>query len=155
MTTLKIRKATLEDLPELNRVLRSSKGHWGYTEEYLNEFMEKLRVTENRIRNYHNFCVYVDDQYVGFYAFRKIDEHKDELDFFFLDSPYIGKGFGRLMWDSCLDTATKLGIKDFVLNAEPNSEAFYLKLGCKKIDSKASVLSSETRQIPILFYSIE
>ena len=155
MTSLKIRKAQLEDLPELNRVLRASKGHWGYSQAYLDEFMEKLGVTENCIANYQIFCVNVDDQFVGFYGFRKNEDDKDELDFFFLDPRYIGKGIGLLMWDSCLDTAKTLGIKDFVLNSEPNAETFYLKLGCKKIGYKKSVVSWETRSIPIMSYSLE
>ena len=154
MLSLHVENAKQTNLVDLNKIMRRSKGFWGYSESYLDEFMQRLPVTENCIKNYDMYCVYIDGILGAFYGFKKNDEDQDELDFFFLDAPYIGKGLGRELWKFSLISAKELKIKTFVIASEPHAEKFYLKMGCKKIGVRPPPIVSMP-DIPLLIYSIE
>jgi hypothetical protein len=45
-----MRNAKLDDLDEMNHLLRLSKAYWGYSEEFINEFMAKFSVTTEHLQ---------------------------------------------------------------------------------------------------------
>ena len=108
-----IRRACLEDMNDLNRIMRVSKGYWGYDEIFLDKFMAVHGVTEICIRDIHIYCVYINTVLGAFFGFKLDEEGQHELDLFFLDTPFIGKGLGRQLWKTALNTAEEISISEF------------------------------------------
>ncbi len=78
---------------------------------------------------------------IGFYSF-SVGRKKSELDNFFIDPGYIGKGFGQKMWLIMVEDFKAHGISKFILWSDPGAEAFYKKMGCVKIGVKKSPMMS-------------
>ncbi len=137
---LKILDATVDDLEKINDLLRQSKSHWPAYEKSIDAFMDRFRltpayITKNTINLFHS-----EGELAGFFSFIVNDESNDELDYFFLHPRFIGNGFGRELWKICCQFALQKEIKEFYILSNPFAEGFYLKMGCKKVGSRNSVI---------------
>ncbi|MGE7691301.1 GNAT family N-acetyltransferase [Lysinibacillus sp. NPDC097214] len=141
-----IRSAKVQDCHLLSNLAYQSKAYWGYTEDFLQQCKDDWTVTKESIEENPVFVMESVNKIVAFYSFT-INEIK--LDALFIDPDYIGKGFGRMIWDHLLNTAKELGISEFTLDSEPNAEGFYLKMGAKKIGSTPSTLFPD-RHLPLM-----
>jgi N-acetylglutamate synthase-like GNAT family acetyltransferase len=148
--------ATIEDLPSLNNLMRSSKetvGKTRYTEEYLDKFMSLLSVTPDVLKVSKVKKLFVEEKLAGFYSFYINDENQLELDNFFLDPAFLYKGYGKTLWSHCLDTAKEYEGRDhFILWSSLEAESFYSKRGCVKIGEKPSPADEKLIQ-PMLRYN--
>ena len=105
-------------------------------------------ITEELIALGTVFILFEDDNIIGFYSFVKDAKQVAWLEHFFIHPNFIGKLYGKKMWDLCLVTANELGLKDFLIWADKHAEGFYLRQGCIKIDEKLSTV------VPGLFHPI-
>lgn len=149
-----IRKAVPEDLKLLNDLMFASKGYWGYDNDFMKKFMAAFSLTESHIDSDHTFVAINDSDIIGFYNFSYGVNANLELENFFLHPDYIGKGNGKILWEHCIKTAASYGAKEFTIWIDPNTEEFYLKMGCLKIGERKSPMLPD-RYPPILRYSIE
>ncbi|MGE7949018.1 GNAT family N-acetyltransferase [Lysinibacillus sp. NPDC093688] len=141
-----IRSAKVQDCHLLSNLAYQSKAYWGYVEDFLQQCKDDLTITKEYIVENPVFVMESDNKIVAFYSFT-INEMK--LDALFIDPDYIGKGFGRIIWDHLLNKAKELGISEFTLDSEPNAEGFYLKMGAKKIGSTQSTVFHD-RHLPLM-----
>jgi GNAT superfamily N-acetyltransferase len=129
--------------------MRRSLTHWGHDVDYIDKFMDKLAVTDDYIKNQSVYLMHYHDQLCGFFSFK----NKEELDSLFLLPEFIGKGLGRLAWNTLCEYAKQQNFPDFFIYSQPGSEGFYLKMGCEKIGEKKSFIKAGM-MIPILEYRI-
>jgi|SRR5579872_2194283 len=148
-----IKDATTKDLNKINEIMRISKAHWGYDEQFMDIFMNKLGINSEYMKNHSIKLLYVDNQVAGFYNFGINSDNVFELDNFFLHPDYIGLGLGKKLWDACCQTAKEQGKSEFILWSDPNVENFYLKMGCEKIGVRESPMMPN-RYPPVLRYKI-
>lgn len=147
------KSATLDQMNEINDLLRTSKAYWGYDDKFLDLFIQKIGITEDHLKNDHtNRAVYVDGSLAGFFNFVYKNNFL-ELDNFFLYPKYIGKGLGRFMWKACCQMAKELGAKEFVIWSDPDAESFYLKMGCERIGVRQSPVAPD-RYPPLLKFTL-
>ncbi|ULL16187.1 N-acetyltransferase [Paenibacillus sp. H1-7] len=114
---------------------------------------EHLVVTEQQVKE---DAVYViEDRGVirGFYYFRSIG-CEAELKWLFVSPEWIGLGLGKLLWEHLLETVKKAGISRFRIVSDPNAEAFYRKLGAKRIGWEPSSADSNLR-LPLLEFTLD
>jgi streptomycin 6-kinase len=149
--TINVKNATLNDIDLLNKLLCCSKSYWGYDEKFMNLFMEKLSITKNYLENNNVKIAFFDTSIAGFYSFSINSDGDLELDNFFLHPNYIGKGLGSELWNACCNTAKEYNKEFFIIWSDPNAEAFYLKMGCKKIGERPSPMMRD-RNPPVLKY---
>lgn len=147
--SLIIKTPTLNELEQINQIVRLSKGHWGYDEIFLNRFMENFSVTKEYLERNTSRIACIYEQLIGFYSFSIQADGSLELDNFFLHPSQIGKGLGRKLWVAYCDTAKELGKHEFTLWADPNTESFYLKVGCEKIGVRQSPMMPD-RYPPVM-----
>jgi streptomycin 6-kinase len=150
---IRIKDASIDDLNQINHVLRSSKSYWGYDQNFLDLFMEKLGMTEEYLKKHTIKLFYVNNQLAGFYNFLINDEGLFELDTFFLHPNSIGKGLGRKLWHMCCKTAKEQNKDEFIIWSDPHAENFYLKMGCEKIGVRQSPMMPD-RYPPILRFKL-
>ncbi len=146
--------ANINDVDLINRLMRRSKASWGYTDEFLDQFMGYFQVTPATFASNHMvklFCQYEaeKDNVIGFYSLSFKKENECELDNFFIDSPYISQGYGKKMWHSLIKNLSEQRQKEFIIWSDPYAESFYEKMGCSKIGIRQSPLNPD--RCPAIF----
>lgn len=138
----KIRVANPNEGDVLTDLALRSKSYWKYSEDYLGRCRPALLVDKDYIINWPVIVLELDGVISGFYALKTI-KGEDRLDNLWVDLPYIGKGFGKLLLFDAFKTATELGWKKFRLAADPGAQNFYEKFGGKKIGMIQSRIKSD------------
>ena len=124
-----LRRARPEEAGALEALQNRSATHWGYPEGYFDWAGDARDIPESYVRDN---TVYVlvdpDGRRLGFYGFT---EEGDDLllDKMFVDLDEIGRGLGRVLWEHAVETARDLGVRDFVIGADPNAAPFYEAMG--------------------------
>ncbi|WED44024.1 GNAT family N-acetyltransferase [Legionella cardiaca] len=127
------RSATLSELTKLNDFIRTSKGFWGYSESFLDFFMEKYGLKEFYFSKNEIILLEEETELLGLYAFKLNYEGKPELDLFFINADKIRQGIGKTMWQYAIQYASRKGWKEFMLIADPNAENFYKCMGAETV----------------------
>ncbi len=151
---LTIRKAYSTDAPFLTSLAMRSKAHWGYSPEYMNAFRPELTIQQDWILKHPTFVAESAGHLVGFAGLLQTDEkNTGELYFLFIAPECIGFGYGKNLWDRCLEESRKLEWSSLVIHSDPNAEAFYLKMGAVRIGEKAYP-SIPGRMSPLLKFNL-
>lgn len=151
--SLKFRSVIPSDLPLINRLLREGKAYWGYDEAGLDRFMKTFGVEDETYfdNTFGAVAEFLQDT-IGYYLF-KIHEKEVELDHFFLDTKFIGQGYGRHLWEHCIEAAQQKGWREFTFTSDPYSRGFYEHLGAVQIDERPSVILLGQR-VPIMRFTV-
>jgi len=105
--SLSFREATPADIPLLNQLMRYGKAHWEYPEDGLDRFMKVFGISDpSYFKNSFGFIATSNNKVVGQYLF-KTDESDLVLDHFFLNTRFIGQGYGRSLWEHCIEEVQK------------------------------------------------
>ncbi|WP_346939864.1 GNAT family N-acetyltransferase [uncultured Clostridium sp.] len=71
-----------------------------------------------------------------------------------MNPDYIGKGYGKLLWNHAIENAKSLNIKQLEIVTSPEAIDFYIKMGAVKIGEVESLVKVG-RKIPRLIYKVE
>jgi GNAT superfamily N-acetyltransferase len=148
-----IRPAHPDEAALITTLMRRSKAHWGYDAEFLALVMPEMYISIEQIASAAGFYVHEDGSgyVVGFYHL-SVNEKGLRLEDLFIDPEVIGSGYGKRLWDHAVETAKRLGYTAFTLEADPNAETFYLKMGAVRIGTRESHIPG--RYLPQMKYSI-
>lgn len=148
-----IRPATLLDLPAINEVMRLSKGHWGYDQNFMDKFLYYLGLTPEYLFMSSTRLLFLGDDLIGFYSLMP-KKTGLELDHFFIHPQFMRSGWGMKLWKDCCKTVKELNVREFSLWSDPHAEQFYIKLGCKKVGKAKSDLLPN-RYLSVYQYKIQ
>ena len=123
-----LRAARAGDEPGLTELALRSKGHWGYSADFLDACRPELTVRPAQLAD---ILVAESDGMVAGFRLLVVDGAHGELEALFVDPPFIGSGIGRLLLDEVLSTARSRGVQTLVLDADPGAEAFYARFGAR------------------------
>ena len=143
-----IRTASMEDRDALIALTIRSKAYWGYDAAFMESVREELQIPVAHIKAGYVHILEDAGNLIGFFSLIEV-KGKWELDFAFLDPPYIGHGYGRALWQAVVGEAQRLGIQSFAIVADPHAEGFYLRMGAERIGEIASA-SAKNRVLPVL-----
>ncbi|CEG58554.1 GNAT family N-acetyltransferase [Legionella fallonii] len=127
------RRAHTTDINIINTLIRESKGHWGYTETFLDEFMKQWGIKEHYIHTNEVVLLEKEKELISLFAFKINEEQLPELDLFFVHRNQIGKGIGKIMWQHVMHYAVEQNWTEFKIIADPHAEQFYQYMGAKNI----------------------
>ena len=133
---------------ELSRIAIESEAYWGYDSDYMDKFKVNYGVTEEFIRNNPTFIFYENNTIIGFYAL-SIKPEENSIEYFYIEPQYIGKGYGKKMWNHLENYCKGHKLKEFTLVTSPQAKEFYEKMGAILIGEVESTLK-EGRRIPKL-----
>lgn len=109
-------QADRNDLNTINSLMHRSKAYWGYDDGFMDKFMQLFQMTPEYLeKNTVKLFWTLDpqgDKAIGFYSFN-INTKEAELDNFFIDPDYIGKGFGKKMWSIMINDFQSYGVNKF------------------------------------------
>lgn len=148
-----IRRAKPEEADELSALAMRSKAYWGYDTSFMEACREALTVTKIKIAQHDVFLAEEGSAVAGFYCLMA-DGETGILDDMFIDPAFIGKGCGRLLWESMVKMAAALGLGEVTIDAEPSAEGFYRKMGAVRIGDVESTVFKE-RKLPLMKITIK
>lgn len=149
----KIRRAKICEAKILTDLLVRSEAYWGYDSTFMENFKSLYRVTEQFINNNETFIIEENEDIIGFYALL-IDEKETSLEYLYIETICIGKGYGKLLWEHMIEICKNWGIKEITLVTSPQVQEFYIKMGAVQIGEVDSLVIKD-RKIPKLLYKIE
>lgn len=148
-----IRRALAADSQLLSDLAYHSEAYWGYDLDYMEKFRSFYQVTGEFINNSETYVLENQNRTVGFYGLLG-DDKENSLEYFFIESKSIGKGYGKLLWKHLIDfTCKNLGIDEFLIITSPQAKDFYIKLGAVSLGEVESLLK-KGRMIPQLLYKV-
>ncbi len=141
-------KAEIEDIQVLSEIAFVSKGYWGYSQVDLESWRKDLTITQEQFKAWDIFKFIKNDVIAGFYALNLNDEKLAYLEFLFVLPNFIGHKIGRQLATHAIKKAEESGKILMELDADPNAETFYAKLGFQTISQKESSISG--RYLPVM-----
>ena len=151
---VQFRVARREDAHVLSELAMASKGHWGYSAEFMAYCQDELAISAEEISAEGYCCVVAEREgaILGFYALQKLSKREVELDAMFVHPRHIGTGIGRRLMEHAQASAAEMDAECILVQSDPNAEAFYRRTGAEVIGSKESV-SIPGRYLPLLRFS--
>lgn len=150
MTT--IVSASPKDIKLLADLEIRSESYWGYDSDFMDRFKEIYLITEEFIINNPTYILKEDEIIIGFYGLL-LNSEEFSLEYLFIEPMYIGKGYGKMLWNHALESCKKLGIREFTIITSPDARGFYLRLGAT-IYNQIDSLISKGNKTPKLIYRL-
>jgi GNAT superfamily N-acetyltransferase len=153
-STMQIVRAKPEDADALTEIAHAAKRHWGYPERWIESWRDTLIIRAEFIAANVTYCAMEDARPVGFYA---LTNENDEmhLDHLWIAPIAMGRGIGRALFEHALEQAKKLGHRTLKIEADPNAEGFYTRMGARRVGVNVTNIDGLPRELPLLRYNFE
>ena len=145
---MKIRRAVAADSEVLTRIAHESKRYWGYPERWIELWRDDLTLSPDFIAGNEVFVAEEDGEALGCYSLIAGDPWI--LEHFWILPSAMGKGVGRQLFEHARSTGLAAGASVFEIDADPNAEAFYLKMGAERVGEVRSEVDGQPRVRPLL-----
>lgn len=111
---------------------RSTQVVWDYSDEFMAWEPEAIEVPPSFLSSGIAVVLESDGSPVGFYVLRG-EPPKMELSRLMVEPEAVGTGCGRRLWEHAVQTARERGVSLITLDADPNAEPFYLRMGAQTV----------------------
>jgi len=146
-----ITPARPEDAARLTEIAFVAKRHWGYPNQWIENWREQLTVTAEFIRSHDTFLAVVDNQVAGFYALRRKGAMLELVHLWVLPQ-WMRRGIGRALFRHAVERAIALGFQKVEIESDPNAEGFYLRMGARRVGESVQMVEQQRRELPMLMY---
>jgi GNAT superfamily N-acetyltransferase len=146
---VELRRAEPDDAETLTRIAFAAKGYWGYPDRWMARWREGLTITPEFVRHNEVHAAVVAGEPVGFYALVG-EGRRLELEHLWVLPERIGTGLGRDLFEHALRTAASLGAGEIRIEADPNAEGFYRRMGARRFGEEVYELDGRRRSLPLL-----
>ena len=146
---VKIKRALLEHAGILTEIAISAKRHWNYPERWIEIWLPSLIISPEYISQNETWVSVVDLVPAGFYSL-----HEDS-EFLWLDNlwvlpEFMGQGIGKQLFQHALERSKTLGASILKIEADPNAQSFYEKMGVRKVGERHGEVDGHPRILPIM-----
>jgi GNAT superfamily N-acetyltransferase len=123
---------TGEDVALTDLAMRSVQQHWRYTPEFMEWEPEVIAVQPEHLTEGITNVLEDQGRAIGFYVLSG-GAPEMELSRMMVEPDKIGTGCGRRLWDHAVETARSLGVRVLTIDADPNAEPFYQRMGAQTV----------------------
>ena len=150
---MEIIRAKPQDADALTEIAHAAKRHWGYPESWIEAWRDILTMRPEFIAANLAYSAVEDGGVVGFYVLTREDDgiHLDHL---WIVPTAIRRGLGRALFEHAVEKAKQLNFESIKIEADPNAEGFYRRMGAKRVGTSVSEIEGEQRELPLLEYAI-
>lgn len=145
---MKIENARIEDAKELTDLTIRSKSYWNYSDQQIEIWRNDLTVTADYILEKEVFKLVMENKIIGYYSYFKQQGSDFKLENLFIEPTAMSKGFGKRLMVDFFKRILKNEFNKVVLDADPNAEKFYAKLGFNVVGKMET--SIKNRYLPIM-----
>jgi GNAT superfamily N-acetyltransferase len=130
METVTVRLAKPDELEVMTDLALKSKASWGYSEDFMAACRAELTMTAAKLASWTVWVAETDHTVRGMIALNLgFNDGNAELEDFFVDPDFQGRGAGRALMSRLLETCRGRGVKCVGLDADPNAEPIYQRFG--------------------------
>ena len=146
-------RAGPDDADTLTRIAFAAKSYWGYPERWIEQWQEALTITPKFITDNEVYAAVFEEAMGGFYALLKRGREV-ELEHLWVSPEHIGTGVGRALFDHAVHKAAALGATTLSIEADPNAEGFYRRMGARRVGENVYEIEGHRRELPLLIVDI-
>lgn len=150
---MRLRKPAVHELDVLTDLIMRSKAVYGYDAAFMKACREELTLTPEKIARGSVIVAEFDGAPAGV---AQIMSHDGEwhLELLFIDPKHMVLGIGRRLMAWTVEEARRQGAKELRIEADPDAEAFYLKMGAER-RGEAPSQSIPGRSLPLLVLPLD
>jgi hypothetical protein len=137
VTEVTLRRARPDEAATLSSLALAAKGFWGYDRAFIEACRAQLTFTGDDLARRRFVVAGLGGQVAGFYSVQG-EPPVGELAHMWVRPGEIGTGLGRIMWQDAMATSAADGFGYLEIQAEPNAEGFYRKMGAERIGETPS-----------------
>ena len=115
----------------------------------MERWRQGLTISPELVGQREVYAAFVEEQPVGFYALFG-EGPKIELEHLWVLPEYMGLGLGRALFDHALGRAAVLNAEVLGIEADPNAEGFYRRMGARRVGEIVYELDGRERVLPLL-----
>jgi len=146
-------RAKPEDAEALTAIAHAAKSHWKYSERWIEAWRDILTMRPEFLAANIAYCAIEEKQPVGFYVLTK-ENDGIHLDHLWIIPAAMGRGVGRALFEHAAAQARSLGFDSIKIEADPNAEGFYQRMGAKRVGTSFSEVDGTPRELPLLEYRV-
>ena len=146
---MKIVRARPEDAEALTEIAHAAKRHWGYPENWIAAWRDILTMRPQFIAGNTAYCAVEENRTIGFYVLTTEDDGL-HLDHLWILPDAMRRGIGRALFEHAAAEASRLGFNLIKIEADPNAEGFYKRMGATRVGTALSEVEGERRELPLL-----
>ena len=151
---VEIRRATGRDAESLTLIAFAAKRYWGYPERWIEHWSETLTITPEFVGDSGVYAAFSDGEPFAFYALTGTGDRL-ELDHLWVSPVWIGSGIGRLLFEHAMHEAASRGASTVEIEADPNAEGFYLRMGARRVGEDVYEIEGQRRALPLMEVDLE
>jgi GNAT superfamily N-acetyltransferase len=137
MSAVSVRRARPDEAAALTELSMRAKASWGYDEAFMAQCRAELTLTTERMAAWTVWVAELDGRLAGMIALAP-EGAEAELEDFMVEPEFQGQGVGRGLMDAFLAECRRLGLATVGLDADPNAEPIYEKLGFSTVGQSPS-----------------
>lgn len=122
-----IRRARADEAGALTQLALRAKASWGYDAAFMEACREELTLTPAKMAVWQVWVAEAGERIAGMIALNL--ERGAEVEDFFVDPTFQGRGVGGALIATLLQATRAAGATVLEVDADPNAEAIYAKLG--------------------------
>jgi GNAT superfamily N-acetyltransferase len=150
---MQIVRARSQDADALTEIAHAAKRHWGYPERWMQSWRDILTMRPEFIAANATYSAIEDGRAVGFYLLTNEGDGL-HLDHLWIAPHAMGRGVGRALFEHALEQTRRLGHRTLKIEADPNAEGFYTRMGARRIGVVAINIEDQRRELPLLLYDL-
>ena len=139
--SIHVRRARPDESERLTELAMKAKASWGYDNAFMEMCRAELTLTPEKLGAWTVWVAECAGELAGMIALAG-DGPDAELEDFMVEPEFQGQGVGAALMGVLMDECRLRGFKRVCLDADPNAESIYQKLGF------ATVNRSPSRSIP-------
>ncbi len=147
-------RATPADAALLTEIAYAAKRHWGYPERWIESWSDTLTIRAEFIAANVAYCAMEDGRAVGFYLLTSESDGL-HLDHLWVAPRAMGRGMGRALFEHARDQTRSLGHRTLRIEADPNAEGFYARMGARRVGVTVTSIEDQPRELPLMRYDLE
>lgn len=150
---MRIVPAKPEDAEALTEIAHASKRYWNYPDHWIEGWRDILTMEPEFIAANIVYCAIENRRAVGFYVLTR-ERDGLHLDHLWILPAAMHRGIGRALFEHAITQAKNSAFDSIKIEADPNAEGFYERMGAKRIGTTVNEIDSEKRELPLLEFRI-
>jgi GNAT superfamily N-acetyltransferase len=151
---MEIVRAQPQDADALTEIAYAAKRHWGYPERWIESWRDTLTIRAEFIAANVAWCAMKDSRAVGFYLLTSESDGL-HLDHLWILPGAMRRGIGRTLFEHAVEEARTLGHRILKIEADPNAEGFYTRMGARRVGETVTAIEGQRRELPLLLYDLQ
>lgn len=144
-----ITRALPEHSQFLTDITIAAKRHWNYPETWMQLWLPALTISPEYISTHETWMLVLDGNPVAYYSLGETTEGL-WLDNLWVLPEFMGMGLGRQLFEHALGQSRQQGASILTIEADPNAESFYERMGARKIGEHHGEVDGQPRILPVM-----